>query len=83
MAALFFSVSTFNEPAALREDRLCAFGELCVGRRGADLRRGPAFDLRAESGRVLNLMAKYGDVPMSLTDACLVRMTELLADPVL
>jgi len=29
------------------------------------------------------LTDKYADVPMSLADACLVRMTEVLADPVL
>ncbi len=28
-------------------------------------------------------MLKYADVPMSLADACLVRMTEVLTDPVL
>ena len=32
---------------------------------------------------VLHLMRKYADVPMSLADACLVRMTEVLADPIL
>ena len=32
---------------------------------------------------VLTLMQKYSNVPMSLTDACLVRMTETQADPVL
>jgi predicted nucleic acid-binding protein len=42
-----------------------------------------AFDLRSELGRVINLMQKYDDVPMSLADACLVRMTETFADPVL
>ena len=50
------------------------------------LRRGavvPAFDLRDELDRVVNLMHKYADVPMSLADACLVRMTETLADPVI
>jgi predicted nucleic acid-binding protein len=50
------------------------------------LRRGavvPAFDLAGNLDRVLALMQKYGDVPMSLADACLVRMTEVLADPVL
>ena len=31
---------------------------------------------------VLKLMQKYSDLPMSLADACLVRMTETLADPV-
>jgi len=30
---------------------------------------------------VLELMEKYSDVPMSFADACLVRMTELLPDP--
>jgi predicted nucleic acid-binding protein len=29
----------------------------------------------------LNLIDKYDDVPMSLADACLVRMSELAADP--
>jgi predicted nucleic acid-binding protein len=28
-------------------------------------------------------MAKYADVPMSFADACLVHMTETLADPVI
>ena len=28
-------------------------------------------------------MVKYADMPMSFADACLVRMTELLTDPVL
>ena len=27
-------------------------------------------------------MQKYADVPMSLADACLVRMTEMIAEPV-
>jgi predicted nucleic acid-binding protein len=43
----------------------------------------PAFDLGRELERVMRLMEKYSDVPMSLADACLVRMTELLPDPVL
>ena len=43
----------------------------------------PAFGLREDLERVLKLMEKYADVPMSLADACLVRMTEALADPVL
>jgi hypothetical protein len=49
------------------------------------LRRGvvvPAFDLGDEIDRVLSLMEKYADVPMSLADACLVRMSET-ADPIL
>ena len=32
---------------------------------------------------VLSLMQKYADVPMSFADACLVRMTELLPEPIL
>jgi uncharacterized protein len=32
---------------------------------------------------VLALMRKYADLPMSFADACLVRMTEALTDPVL
>jgi predicted nucleic acid-binding protein len=42
-----------------------------------------AFDLGAELMQVLNLMRKYSDTPMSLADACLVRLTEALPDPVL
>ena len=43
----------------------------------------PAFDLASHMDPVLKLMRKYGSVPMSLADACLVRMTETLADPVI
>ena len=32
---------------------------------------------------VLKLMQKYTNVPMSLADACLVRMTETLPDPII
>lgn len=42
-----------------------------------------AFNFAADVDEVLKLMAKHADVPMSLADACLVRMTEILADPVL
>ena len=41
-----------------------------------------AFGLADDLEPVLKLMQKYSDVPMSLADACLVRMTETLADPV-
>ena len=62
-----------------------------LGARGAPalralLRRGHlavAFDLAEDLEPVLKLMQKYADVPMSLADACLVRMTEILADPVM
>jgi len=43
----------------------------------------PAFDLNEDLERALKLMEKYADVPMSLADACLVRMTETLPDPML
>ena len=52
---------------------------------GALLRRGSvlvAFELAEYVEPVLKLMQKYSDVPMSLADACLVRMTETFADPV-
>ena len=35
------------------------------------------FDLRSELAAVLELMNRYGNLPMSLADACLVRMAEL------
>lgn len=50
------------------------------------LRRGallPAFHLDSNLGPVLALIEKYRDVPMSLADACLVRMSETLADPLI
>ena len=62
-----------------------------LGPRGAPwlrtfLRRGTlrlAFDLDGQLHAVLELMHKYADVPMSLADACLVRMTETLSSPLL
>jgi uncharacterized protein len=50
------------------------------------LRRGaiiPTFALADNCDAVLNLLQKYADVPMSLADACLVRMTEILPDPII
>jgi uncharacterized protein len=38
------------------------------------------FTLAENRDPVLNLVQKYADVPMSLADACLVRMTEVLSD---
>ncbi len=40
-----------------------------------------AFDLDGNLDPVLRFIEKYTDVPASLADACLVRMTETLADP--
>ena len=42
-----------------------------------------AFSLADELDAVLDLRAKYASVPMSLADACLVRMSETLPDPIL
>lgn len=38
------------------------------------------FDLRENLEPVLKLMEKYAGTPMSLADACLVRMSEILTD---
>ena len=62
-----------------------------LGREGVSplteiLRRGTvlcAFQLDRNIKEVLSFMLKYVDVPMSFADACLVRMTETLADPIL
>jgi predicted nucleic acid-binding protein len=42
-----------------------------------------AFELAKDLQPVLNLILKYSDVPMSLADACLVRMTETRANSVI
>ena len=42
-----------------------------------------AFNLDTDVESVLKLLQKYADVPMSLADACLVRMTETFPDPVI
>lgn len=42
-----------------------------------------AFDFASHVDDVARLMKKYADVPMSFTDACLVRMTELFSNPTL
>jgi predicted nucleic acid-binding protein len=41
------------------------------------------FDLNDDLEAVLKFLQKYADMPMSLADACLVRMTETLCDPLL
>lgn len=40
-----------------------------------------AFQLSDHVDDVIRFMTKYRDVPMSFTDACLVRMSEILSDP--
>jgi predicted nucleic acid-binding protein len=42
-----------------------------------------AFNLGHDVEPILKLLQKYADVPMSLADACLVRMAETLPDPVI
>lgn len=42
-----------------------------------------SYNLKEDLNKVLDLMSKYATIPMSLADACLVRMTELLPDPLL
>jgi len=57
-----------------------------VGPLGTLFRRGSlraAFHFDEHAEAVLRLMDKYADVPMSFADACLVRMTETFADPIL
>jgi uncharacterized protein len=52
---------------------------------GALLRRRAlvvSFELAEHVEPVTKLIEKYSDVPMSLADACLVRMTETLANPI-
>ncbi len=38
------------------------------------------FKLESESSAIINLMNKYSNIPMSLADACLVRMSEQISD---
>ena len=62
-----------------------------LGARGAPalsalLERGslrPRFDLGDQLEAVLQLLRKYASQPMSLADACLVRMSETLSDPLI
>lgn len=41
------------------------------------------FELDSDVESVLKLLYKYADVPMSLADACLVRMSETLPEPII
>jgi uncharacterized protein len=61
-------------------------GELGTPNLGALLRRGAlqvAFTLTENVEPVVKLIEKYSKVPMGFADACLVRMTETLADPII
>lgn len=60
-------------------------GDRGVPSLGALLRRRAvvvSFVLAENVESVVKLIEKYHNVPMSLADACLVRMTETLADPI-
>jgi predicted nucleic acid-binding protein len=61
-------------------------GRSGTGGLAALLRRGAvvcSYRFGDDMDAVLKLLEKYADVPMSFADACLVRMTEVLNDPVL
>jgi len=61
-------------------------GELGTPNLGELLRRGAllvAFTLAENVEPVVKLIEKYSNVPMGFADACLVRMTETLADPII
>ena len=60
-----------GEPQTIALDQLLRRGHLQL-----------AFALADELGAVLDLRSKYANVPMSLADACLVRMSETLPDPI-
>ena len=70
--------AAFSEMEHLLDNRgIQALKLLC--RRGA---LATSFELAPAIESVLDLMDKYADVPMSVADACLVRMTELVPNPV-
>jgi predicted nucleic acid-binding protein len=61
-------------------------GERGAPNLGALLRRRAlvvAFEFSENLEPSLKLIEKYSNIPMSLADACLVRMTETLADPII
>ena len=60
-------------------------GERGATNLGALLRRRAllvTFELAENVEPVVRLIEKYANIPMGLADACLVRMTESLADPI-
>ena len=67
-------VETLFLLARTEGDRLC--------RLLRDGRLRVTFGLRDEVKSILDLREKYADVPMSLADACLVRMSETLPTPI-
>ena len=81
--------SEFPPPWSTCEAALSESFHLLGGRGAANLgellrRRAllVSFEFAKNVEPVVRLIEKYSDVPMSLADACLVRMTETLADPI-
>ncbi len=62
------------ETAYLLRDRLDARRRLLAAVAAGSL--GIPFTLAGEAGAIGKLMDRYGNIPMSLADACLVRMAE-------
>jgi uncharacterized protein len=71
------------ESALSEADRLLA-PEGCATLRLACRRGALRITPLGEDGflPVVDLLEKYADIPMSVADACLVRLTEILPDPV-
>ncbi len=81
MAPLWTCEAVLSEACfLLRHTRGGADGVLKLVERG--LLRAP-FHLEPETPPLRRLLTRYADVPMSLADACLVRMSEQLPDAVL
>ncbi len=82
--------SQFDLPWLTCEAALSETAHL-LGKRGAAsfttlLRRGALvcdFRFADHADAVLKLLEKYSDVPMSFADACLVRMSETVSDPMI
>ena len=69
---------------AVLSEALHLLGERGATNLGALLRRRAllvTFELAENVEPVVRLIEKYAQIPMGLADACLVRMTETLADP--
>jgi uncharacterized protein len=72
------------EPALA--EAFCLLGASGTPRLIALLARGAvtcSFQIDENRDDVVKLLGRYADVPMSLAEACLVRMTEILSDPTL
>ena len=71
---------------AVLSEALHLLGERGAPNLGALLRRRAlvvAFTLAENVEAIVKLIEKYSNVPMGFADACLVRMTEILTDPII